>query len=93
MTAEQTNIPRLDKDQAVDLGRKLRALKKHLSPEQQAYMGFALASVTNKGSDVQGYDYFTTEYYIGYYDAYGNFWATGEVDYDWNTGGQVEFDY
>jgi hypothetical protein len=54
---------------------------------------YALASVANEESDVKGYDVYSTEYYVGYYDSFGNFYATGEVDYDWNTGQEVEFNY
>ena len=67
--------------------------KKHLSPEQQTYLGYALASVANEESGVKGYDVYSTEYYVGYYDSFGNFYATSEVDYNWNTGQEVEFDY
>ena len=92
-TLDEESIPRLDRDEAQDLVKKLQAFRKHLSPSQQAYLGFALGVVANVESDVRGYDIYVTEYYIGYWGSDGTFYATGEVDIDEDTGGEVELDY
>lgn len=77
MTTEQS-IPRLEKGEAKDLLRKLKGLKKHLSPAQQEYLGYALKSVG--GDEVQGYDWLVTNYYI--FDQYGDLIGEEDSDYD-----------
>lgn len=91
MTMEETGIPRLSQEEGTDLAQKIKNFGQQLSPTQRQYLGFALKNLANQERDVQGYDYYTFDYSIVSYDAYGN--ATWEDDYwyDWNTGQDVDF--